>query len=114
MIFIPFSCFVVQSLKLHVLKLTNNIDDLKLQLVSYLFSMFSFYSFFLDFFFLVNSMPIYPILLRKLMYYFLIQVKDEEANNKESADEPRQKFVSHLMFLLILCPFCPTKITNLR
>lgn len=31
-----FSCFVMQSLKLHVLSLTKNIDDLKLQLVSYL------------------------------------------------------------------------------
>jgi hypothetical protein len=52
MIFITFSCFVMQSLKLHVLKLTKNIDDLKLQLVSYLFSMFSFYSFFHGFMFL--------------------------------------------------------------
>lgn len=72
MIFITFSCFVMQSLKLHVLKLTKNIDDLKLQLVSYLFSMFSFYSFFMDFCFcFVIYMPIYPSLLRKIMYYFL-------------------------------------------
>lgn len=37
---ILFSCFVMQSLKLHVLSLTKNIDDLKLQLVSYLFLRF--------------------------------------------------------------------------
>lgn len=39
--------FIMQSLKLHVLKLTKNIDDLKLQLVSVLGCLFSSFLFFL-------------------------------------------------------------------
>ena len=86
MIFITFSCFVMQSLKLHVLKLTKNIDDLKLQLVSYLFSMFSFYSFLMDFcFFFCYFYADLPNLVKEkyvLFYWFRLKTRRQTISSQ--------------------------------
>ena len=105
-----FSCFVMQSLKLHVLSLTKNIDDLKLQLVSYLLSVFHCILFFTDNFCFVILCWFTQSYWGKLCVIFLIQDKDKEANNVLPADALNYKLVSHLIYLFILCSFTQVKL----